>query len=112
MSFRVNGPVLDLGTRRVFAKEVIAFPFCRRSDWPRNKTTTAVRADIAQNDVDTCCAKRALVGANACFKRLGWQCFVAILASGSEFEHVALATANVLGERRGPTCPLNPMVRF
>jgi hypothetical protein len=68
MSFRVNWPVLDLGTRRIFAQKVVAFPICRRSDWPRNKTTTAVRADISQNVVDTRRAKRALVGANARFK--------------------------------------------
>ena len=68
MSFRVNGPMLDLGTRRIFAKEVIAFPICRWSDWPRNETTTAVRADICQNVVDTRRAKRALIGANARFK--------------------------------------------
>ena len=68
MGFRVNWPVLDLGTRRIFAKEVVAFPICRRSDWPRNETTTAVRADISQNVLDTRRAKRALVGANARFK--------------------------------------------
>jgi hypothetical protein len=68
MSFRVNWPVLDLGTRRIFAKEVVAFPIFRWSDWPRNETTNAVGADIAQNGVDTRRAKRALVGANARFK--------------------------------------------
>ena len=72
MSLRVNWPVLDLSTRRIFAKEVVAFPICRGSDWPRNETTTAVRADISQNGVDTRRAKRALVGANARYKRLRW----------------------------------------
>ena len=65
---RVNWPVLDLGTWRIFAKEVVAFPICRGSDWHRNETTTAVRADISQNGVDTRRAKRALIGANARFK--------------------------------------------
>ena len=108
MRFRVNWPVLDLGTRRILAKEVVAFPICRRSDWPRNETTTAVRADISQNVVDTRRAKRALVGANARFKRLGWQCFVAVLASGSEFKHVALVPANET-ELTGP--PQQPRVK-
>jgi hypothetical protein len=100
MSFRVNRPVLDLGTRRIFAKEVVAFPIFRRSDWPRNKTTSAVRADVSQNVVDTRRTKRALVGANARFKRFGWQCFVAVFAGGSEFKHVALVMANARVERR------------
>jgi hypothetical protein len=68
MSFRVNWSVLDFGTLRIFAKEVVAFPIFHRSDWPRNETTTAVWADIGQNVVDTRRAKRALVGANARFK--------------------------------------------
>ena len=106
MSFRVNWPVLDLGTRRIFAKEVVALPICRRSDWPRNKTTTTVRADISQNVVDTRRAKRALVGANARFKRLGWQCIVALFASGSEFKHVALVTANAVRLSRGEQASL------
>lgn len=97
MSFGVNWPVLDLGTRRIFAMEVIAFPICRRSGWPRNETTTTVRADISQNGVDTRRTKRALIGANARFKRLGWQCFVAVFASGSKFKHVVLVTANGCG---------------
>jgi hypothetical protein len=68
MSFRVNWPVLDLSTRRIFAKEVVVFPICREFDWLRNETTTAVRADISQNGVDTRRAKRALVGTNTGFK--------------------------------------------
>jgi hypothetical protein len=100
MSFRVNRPVLDLDTRRIFAEEVVAFPIFRRSDWPRNETTTAVRADVSQNVVDTRRTKRALVGANARFKRLRWKCFVAVLASGSKFKHIALVTANAFS----PSC--------
>jgi hypothetical protein len=37
---------------------------------------------FSQNVVDTRRAKRALVGANARFKRLGWQYFIAVLARG------------------------------
>lgn len=102
--------MLDLGTWRIFAKEVVAFPICRRSDWPRNETTTAVRADIAQNGVDTRRAKRALIGTNARFKRLGWQCFVAILACGSEFKHVAFVTANAFGFSETAPAILRPPI--
>ena len=76
------GQYLGARSVREGRKEVVALPICRRSDWPRNKTTTAVRADISQNVVDTRRAKWALVGANARFKRLGWQYFIAVLAYG------------------------------
>ena len=68
MDRRINRPVFDLGTRRVLAKEVVAFPVLRRSDWSRNKATTAIWTDVAQNAIDTRGAERALVGADACFK--------------------------------------------
>lgn len=68
MSRRVNRPVLDLGTRRVLAEEVVAFPVLGRSDWSMNEATTAVRADVAQDAVDTRSAKRALVAADTRFK--------------------------------------------
>ena len=68
MSYRINRPVFDPGARRVLAKEIVAFPILRRSDWPGNKTTAAVRADISQNEIDTARAKGAFVGADARFK--------------------------------------------
>jgi hypothetical protein len=64
----INWPMFDLGTRRIFAKKVVAFPVFRRSDRSRNETPTAVRADIPQNVFDTRHAKRTLVAANARFK--------------------------------------------
>jgi len=34
MSYWIHRPMLDLGTRWVFTKIVVAFPVLRRSDWP------------------------------------------------------------------------------
>src|SRR5712675_1354097 len=62
---RIDRSVLDLGTRWIFAKEVVAFPIPRRSDGSRNKTTTTIRTDVIQNTVDARAAKRALVGTDA-----------------------------------------------
>ena len=68
MSYGIHGPVLDFVARRVFAEEVVALPILRWSDGPGNKTTTAVRADVPQNVIDTRRAKRAFIGANARFQ--------------------------------------------
>jgi hypothetical protein len=65
MSFRVNGSVLDLGARWVLAKIVIAFPILRWSDWPGDKTSTAVRTDIAQDGVDTSGTERTFISTDA-----------------------------------------------
>ena len=64
----VNRPVLDLGARWILAKEVVAFPIPQRSDWSRNKATTTIRTNVAQNVIDARCAKRALVGTDARFQ--------------------------------------------
>jgi hypothetical protein len=87
MSVRVNGPVLDVGARRVFAKIVIAFPVLRRSNGSRHKAATAVRADIAQDGINTRGTERTLISTDACFKRIRWQRLVAMLAGWSEFKH-------------------------
>jgi hypothetical protein len=79
--------MLDLGTRRVLAKKVVAFPVPYRSDRSRHKAAPAVRADVFQDVIDTRGAKRTLISADARFKRVGRQRLVAVLASGSEFEH-------------------------
>ena len=60
--------MFDFGARLVLAKKVITFPALRRPDWPGNKTTTAVWADVAQNLVDARGAERTLIGTDA---RLG-----------------------------------------
>ena len=87
MGCRINGPVLYFSARRVLAKEVVAFPVRRRANWPGNKTTTTIGADVSQNAVNTCCAERTFVAANARVDRIGWQRCVAVLARWSEFKH-------------------------
>jgi hypothetical protein len=87
MGCRINRSMLDLGARRVLAKVIVAVPILRWSDWPGNKTAAAVWADVSQDDIDTRRAKRAFVSANARFKGIGWQRFVAVLACRSEFKH-------------------------
>jgi len=91
MICRIDRPVPDLRTRRVLAEEIVAFPVLRRPDRSGNETATAVRADVSQNGIDTRRAKRALVGTYARFKRVGWQCLVAVLARRSEFKHGVLS---------------------
>jgi hypothetical protein len=97
MNCRINRPVLDLGTRRVLTEEVVAFPVLRRSDWSGNKSAAAVGADVLQDVIDTRGAKRAFVGADARFKRVGRQRLVAVLTSRPEFKHAVClsVTANV-----------------
>ena len=90
MNRRINRPVLNLGTRWILAKEVVAFPILGRSDRSGYKTPTAVRADVSQNPIDTGRTKRAFISANARFKRVRRQCIIAVLARGSEFKHGVL----------------------
>ena len=87
MRFGINGPVLDFGARRIFLKKIVALPVPRRPDWSGNKATTAVRADVVKHLVNTRGAKRALIAANACFRRVGRQCLVAVLAGWSKIKH-------------------------
>jgi hypothetical protein len=68
MGRRVDQPVLDLGARWILAKKVVALPIPRRWDRSRNKATTAIRTNVAQNVIDTPGAKRALIGTDARFK--------------------------------------------
>ena len=84
MRFQVNWPVLHLGTRWVCPKEVVALPVLRRSDWSGSKPATAVWADIAKEVVGTRGAECAFEGADARFKRVGRQRFIAMFAGRSE----------------------------
>jgi len=68
VNFQINGPVLDSGTRRVFAKIVIAFPILGRSDRSRHKTAAAVRTDVAQDGINTRRTKRTLIATDARLK--------------------------------------------
>ena len=77
----------DLGARWVLTKIVVAFPVLRRSDGSGNKVTTAIWTNVAQDSVNTRNAKGALIGTDACVKRIRWQCFVAVLTIRSQFKH-------------------------
>lgn len=68
MSHRINGSVFDLGARWILAKIVIVFPILRWSNGPGHKTATAVRADVAQDGVDTIGTERTFITTNARLK--------------------------------------------
>jgi hypothetical protein len=86
--------MLDLGTRRVFAEEVVAFPISGRSDWSRNKAATTIRTDVIKHTVNAGCAERAFISTNARCKRVWWQELVAVFAGRAEFEHNVFLNAN------------------
>ena len=71
MSFRIDRPVFDLGTRRVLAKEVVTFPVLRRPDRSGNKSAAAIWTDVVQNVLDTVDAERTLIAADPRLKRVG-----------------------------------------
>jgi hypothetical protein len=87
MGCLINGPVLYRCARRVFAEKIVAFPIFRWPDRPRNKSASTIGTDIVQNVIDARRTKRAFVGANARIERIGRQCFIAVFARGSEFQH-------------------------
>jgi hypothetical protein len=68
MSFGVNWPVLDLGTRWVFTKVVIIFPVLRRPDGSVHKTTAAIWTHVTQDGIDTGCTERTFIGTDVCLK--------------------------------------------
>jgi len=82
----IHGTVPNRGARRVFAQIIIAIPIFRWSNRSRREAAAAVRADFIDDRVDAGGAKRALVGANARFERIGRQQLVAIFAGRSELE--------------------------
>jgi len=86
----INRPVPDLGAGRVLTEEIITLPVSRGPNWPGNKTTTAVRAHVLKNVINTGRAERALIGTYARFKGVGRQRLVAVLAGRSEFKHAGL----------------------
>src|ERR1700735_2640163 len=55
-------------------------PGCSRPDRPRRDTAAAVRANIKKLVVDTVRAERALIAADARFRRARWEIPVAIFA--------------------------------
>ena len=87
MSNYTNRPVSYRGARRVLAEKVVVPPIFRWPDRPRNKSASTIGTDIVQNVIDARRTKRAFVGANARIDRIGRQCFIAVFARGSEFQH-------------------------
>jgi len=87
MSSDINRLVFDCFARRVLAKKVVALPVLRRSDGSANEATTTVWTDIAQHMINTGGTERTFIGADACLMRVGWQRFIAVLASWPEFQH-------------------------
>ena len=83
----INRSVLYRRARRVFAEKVVAFPISRWPDRPRNKSASTIGTDIVQNVIDARRTERAFVDANARVERIGRQCFIAVFARGSEFQH-------------------------
>ena len=81
--------MLDLGARGVLAKIVVAYPVLRWSDRSGNEATTAIWTHVAQDRVDTRGAKGALIGTDACFKRVRWQRCLTVFTGRSEFKHGA-----------------------
>jgi hypothetical protein len=68
MCLRIHRPVFDIGTGRVIAKKVIAFPVFRRSDRSGYESAPAVWADIAQDGINASSAERAFISTDSCFK--------------------------------------------
>jgi hypothetical protein len=87
MRLEVNRSMLYSGARRVFAEKVVAFPISRRPDRPRNKSASTIGTDIVQNVIDARRTERTFIGANARIERIGRQCFIAVFARGSKFQH-------------------------
>ena len=79
--------MLDLGTRGILTEVVVAFPVLRRTDRSGHEAPTAVRADVLKNIIDARSTECALIGADACFKRIRRQRPVAVFTGRSEFKH-------------------------
>lgn len=76
MRRQIYRPVLHLGARRVFPKEIVIVPIHRRSNRSRDEPAAAIRANISQNAFDAGGTKGTLIGADTRLKRVWRQCFV------------------------------------
>ena len=90
MRRQIYRPVLHLGARRVFPKEIVIVPIHRRSNRSRDEPAAAIRANISQNAFDAGGTKGTLIGADTRLKRIRRQRLVAMLAGRFEFKHVVL----------------------
>lgn len=93
MSGWLNWPVLDFGTRWVFAKIIVTVPVLRWSNWSRNESATTVGADVAQHLVDAHGTECTFITADARIKCVRQQWLIAMFAVRSEFKHRALSVA-------------------
>ena len=59
--------MFNLGTCRVFAEVIVAFPVARRPDGPGNKTTAAIGTDIIQHSIDACSAECTFIATDTRF---------------------------------------------
>ena len=73
MGLTIHRSVFNVGPGGIAAKVVVVVPVSARPDRAFFKAPSAVRADIVQHRRHTVGAKRALVGANARLRCLGWQ---------------------------------------
>src|SRR5689334_6716992 len=87
MSNYINRLVFYRCARRVLADKVVAPPIFRWPDRPRNESASTIGTDIARSVIDARRTERAFVGANTRIERIGRQCFIAVFARGSEFQH-------------------------
>ena len=90
----VDGAMLSLGRRRPLAEIIGTFPAHCRPDRPRGESSTAVRADVPQDGVDTLAAERALERADHRVGRRRRQIGIAVLAVRAEFEGHPSIVAN------------------
>ena len=79
--------------RRILAKKVIVVPVVAGPDRARDKTAATVGADIVEHLLDTFRAKRAFETADHGLGGIRRQGFVAVLAGGSEFQHMSFVTS-------------------
>ncbi len=87
MRRQIYRPVLHLGARWVFPKEIVIVPIHRRSNRSRDEHAAAIRANISQNAFDAGGTKGTLIGADTRLKRIRRQRLVAMLAGRFEFKH-------------------------
>jgi len=92
MRFSIHRPMSGHCCRGIRAQEVVPLPILRWPNWPRREAAPAIRADVFEDRVDACFAKRTLEAANQCLERVGFQFFIAVFAAWPELEHWRLLT--------------------
>ena len=98
---RIHGAVLYDGAGRECAEMVAVIPVSLWPNWPRTKPAAAIRTDIFQNGFDTRPAKRAFKRADHRLRRIWRQRPIAILTSGSQFQH---GRDDLISAKANPPC--------